>query len=177
MIKTVLLATDGSIHAMQAVKLAADIAAGLHARLHIVHVLLRDAAPPVLNELVERLPVTKSLRRWVDKFSLTADRDAHAAGVAAAFIPLTAPKDLLNDIGDEILAVSRQEARDANVERVTTAVVAGDAADSILECAKAEHADLIVMGSRGLSDFKSLVMGSVSHKVTANAACGVLIAR
>ncbi len=47
----------------------------------------------------------------------------------------------------------------------------GDAARQILECAKRQNADLIIVGSRGLSDLKGLLMGSVSHKVSELAKC------
>jgi hypothetical protein len=40
-----------------------------------------------------------------------------------------------------------------------------------------EGCDLIVMGSRGLSDFSGMVMGSVSHRVLRHAAMPVLIVR
>ena len=178
MIETVLLAIDGSTHAEQGIKLAAEIAAAFHARLHIVHVMLRNASGPFLSKLAERMPFTRDLGRRIDNFALSADPDIHAAGgIATAFIPLCAPQELLNDVGDEIVAIARQQARDIAVERVTTSVLAGDVADAILDCAQAEHADLIVLGSRGLGDFKSLMLGSVSHKVTAGATCGVLVAR
>jgi nucleotide-binding universal stress UspA family protein len=54
---------------------------------------------------------------------------------------------------------------------VTTLLAGGDPADAILEAAKREKADTIVLGSRGLGDFKGLVLGSVSHKVAAHAEC------
>ena len=38
-------------------------------------------------------------------------------------------------------------------------------------------ADLIVIGSRGLSDFAALLVGSVTHKVIHYAHCPVLIVR
>ena len=47
----------------------------------------------------------------------------------------------------------------------------GDPAERILDCAKREHVDMIVMGTRGLSDLKGLLMGSVSHKVSHLADC------
>ena len=49
----------------------------------------------------------------------------------------------------------------------------GDAAEAILSVAKAEGADLIVMGCRGLGPLKSLLAGSVSQKVNhlATATC------
>ena len=53
----------------------------------------------------------------------------------------------------------------------------GRAAQEILDEAKSFGADLIVMGSRGLSDFKALLLGSVAHKVLQHAECPVLVVR
>jgi nucleotide-binding universal stress UspA family protein len=53
----------------------------------------------------------------------------------------------------------------------------GRAARVILELASAEGADLIVLGSRGLSDLAGLVLGSVTHKVLHLAHCPVLVVR
>jgi len=47
----------------------------------------------------------------------------------------------------------------------------GDPAQRVLEHAERESVDCIVMGSRGLSDVKGLILGSVSHKVSNRAAC------
>lgn len=52
----------------------------------------------------------------------------------------------------------------------------GDPATVILEAAKARSADLIVMGSRGLSGLSKLrALGSVTRKVTEHSSCPVLI--
>ncbi len=56
-------------------------------------------------------------------------------------------------------------------------VRSGPAARAIVHAATEEKADLIVMGSRGLSDFSGIVMGSVSHRVLSLASQPVLIAR
>jgi nucleotide-binding universal stress UspA family protein len=55
--------------------------------------------------------------------------------------------------------------------------VYGRAARVILELASAEGADVIVLGSRGLSDLAGLVLGSVTHKVLHLAHCPVLVVR
>ncbi|HZD78755.1 MAG TPA: universal stress protein [Actinomycetota bacterium] len=47
----------------------------------------------------------------------------------------------------------------------------------ILNVARDESADLIVMGTRGLSDWGRLLMGSVAHKVVHLATCPVLVVR
>ncbi len=53
----------------------------------------------------------------------------------------------------------------------------GRAAQEILDEAKSFEADLIVMGSRGLSEFNALLLGSVAHKVIQHAECPVLVVR
>ncbi len=58
-----------------------------------------------------------------------------------------------------------------------TSAAFGRAAQEIIEEAKSFGADLIVMGSRGLSDFSSLLLGSVAHKVIQHAGCPVLVVR
>ena len=50
-------------------------------------------------------------------------------------------------------------------------MVEGDPAEVVLDLATKHKADMIVMGSRGLSDFKGLLLGSISHKVSAQAEC------
>jgi nucleotide-binding universal stress UspA family protein len=53
----------------------------------------------------------------------------------------------------------------------------GQAARVILELASEEGADMVVLGSRGLSDLAGLVLGSVTHKVLHLAHCPVLVVR
>jgi nucleotide-binding universal stress UspA family protein len=47
----------------------------------------------------------------------------------------------------------------------------------ILDVARSEGADLVVMGTRGLSDWGRLLLGSVAHKVVHLAECPVLVVR
>jgi len=53
----------------------------------------------------------------------------------------------------------------------------GAPSDVILSVAEAERAHLIVLGARGLGAIKELLLGSVSHRVLAHAACPVLAVR
>jgi len=55
-------------------------------------------------------------------------------------------------------------------------VVRGDAAEAIIQTAEDQHADLIVMGRRGLGKLKGLLMGSVSERVARHATAPVLLA-
>ena len=56
-------------------------------------------------------------------------------------------------------------------------VAAGRVAKDIVETADEFGADLIVMGSRGLSDVQGILLGSVAHKVIHLAPIPVLVAR
>ena len=56
-------------------------------------------------------------------------------------------------------------------------VVIGDPAESIVELAENEAADLIVMSTHGRSGIKGLFFGSVAEKVVRSAACPVLTMR
>jgi nucleotide-binding universal stress UspA family protein len=53
----------------------------------------------------------------------------------------------------------------------------GDAATEIIEYAKTNQVDLIVAGSRGLSQVEGWLLGSVSRKLVHYAGCSVLIVR
>ncbi|WP_432644479.1 universal stress protein [Methanobrevibacter sp.] len=59
--------------------------------------------------------------------------------------------------------------------KVTHVVREGSPAKVILEVAKEEDIDLIVMGSSGKSGFDRFIMGSVADKVVNSAKCAVLV--
>ncbi len=70
-----------------------------------------------------------------------------------------------------------QQAGIANVAGEVQHAVSGHAARHIVETAAERHSDLIIMGSRGLSDIAGLMLGSVTHKVLQLAVIPVLVAR
>ena len=59
--------------------------------------------------------------------------------------------------------------------KITHVIREGSPAKVILEVAKEEEIDLIVMGSSGKSGFDRFIMGSVADKVVNSAKCAVLV--
>lgn len=59
----------------------------------------------------------------------------------------------------------------------TTMLRSGDPASAILSEAESEGADVIVLGTRGLSTAERWLVGSVSTKVLHHAHCSVLVVR
>lgn len=55
--------------------------------------------------------------------------------------------------------------------------MSGSPERSICEIAQTWEADLIIVGSRGLTGIKEMFLGSVSNYVTHHAPCSVLIVR
>lgn len=53
----------------------------------------------------------------------------------------------------------------------------GDPGGSIVAAAEAEHADLVVVGTRGRSGAERMLLGSVSDHVVRHAECPVLVVR
>lgn len=66
---------------------------------------------------------------------------------------------------------------DLPADRVRTELLSGTAGNEIVRLARNSGADLVVVGSRGLSQLSELVVGSVSERVLRMAPCPVLIAR
>lgn len=58
-----------------------------------------------------------------------------------------------------------------------TVLLFGHPAETILEYSRDRSADLIIVGSRGLSTFKEIILGSVSHNIVQHAHCPVLVAK
>ncbi|MEM2141476.1 MAG: universal stress protein [Nitrososphaera sp.] len=96
---------------------------------------------------------------------------ANAAINDAAQQLVEASEDSATRMLKEQVAASKKKGLEASfVHRV------GDPAQVILEAARAENADLVVMGSKGLSGLSKLrALGSVTRKVTEHSPCPVLI--
>jgi nucleotide-binding universal stress UspA family protein len=75
-------------------------------------------------------------------------------------------------VAEEAVGAARTSRPTVDAE---TAVVEGQPASVLVE--QAADADLLVVGSRGLGGFGSLLLGSVGHAVVQHAACPVVIVR
>jgi nucleotide-binding universal stress UspA family protein len=76
--------------------------------------------------------------------------------------------------GQEVLQDARQKLGETSVT-VHEELLEGPEAEAILAVAETRQADLIVMGTRGLSTLQGLLLGSVSHKVMRHATCPVML--
>ncbi len=71
------------------------------------------------------------------------------------------------------LAVAKEEGTVAQGELIEAPSVV----QALLEYATKEEMDLIVTGTRGVTGFKKIIMGSVSSGLTGHADCPVLVVR
>ena len=78
--------------------------------------------------------------------------------------------------GKAILAKGEEIVKAQSIP-VETRLKQGVPAEELLHAAADEKVDLIVLGSRGLSQVKAFLLGSVSDKVSHHAKCPALIVR
>ncbi len=169
MFETILVPTDGSEHAKKAVLLASDIAAKYEARLVLLHILPEGPLPEGVRRMAE-------IENIASEKAGPAPLSPEGKFPASTLFGRTAESEeqtqqVLQFLAEKILSDAKRVARDNGVQDVSSATVEGDPAERILQRAEQEGANLIVMGSRGLSDLKGLLMGSVSHKVSQLSPC------
>lgn len=76
--------------------------------------------------------------------------------------------------GQMVIDEAKEMLGEPTVE-VREELLEGPEADAILNFAKNNHADIIVMGSRGMGALKGLLLGSVSRKVIHFSVCPVMV--
>ncbi|MGO4999019.1 universal stress protein [Oceanisphaera sp. W20_SRM_FM3] len=86
------------------------------------------------------------------------------------------PEDL-EATGNKIVTRAVQEANAFGVTKVQAHVVRGEPARAIIREAEVLGVDVIVLGCRGLGNLEGMAMGSISHKVSHSAKCGVITVR
>ena len=85
---------------------------------------------------------------------------------------ITAIIDEANKIVEPYRKILRESGREFS-ERL----LEGPVGNVIPDVARREKCEMIIMGSRGLSDFEGLFIGSVTHRVLHLAPCPVLVVR
>lgn len=128
MLKKILIPVDGSEHTTRAIEFAANIVKKMDVTIQLLHVARLTPAPDEIREYVE----TEKIKEPPAYF-------------------------YLNLVGDRIISAAKAEAEIRGVEHIETSVVIGDPAEEIIDHAKREYVDMIVMGSQGL--------GAVTSKV------------
>ncbi len=76
-------------------------------------------------------------------------------------------------------AIVQRLKKEANSQGVTlrTLVLQGRAFEAIIQAAREEKVNLLIMGKLGMTDLKSLLMGSTTERVIAQAPCSVMVVK
>ncbi|MDG4647354.1 universal stress protein [Roseibacterium sp. SDUM158017] len=164
MVRKVLIATDGSDTAMRAVDVGADLAAKSGVPVVLVHVYLRDHLSEGLRHMAE---VEYDAAEGGNRLFAALSSLPHARFPQADLLPehATSEDRVLSAVARSVLDAAERAAHEHGVRDVERVTDDGDPARRIVEAAEETGADMIVTGARGLSDLKSAVFGSVSHKV------------
>jgi nucleotide-binding universal stress UspA family protein len=147
MYTTIVVGTDGSDSAAMAVRQAAELAKAAGGTLHIVHAF----QPMNMGTLAMSAGSGGST---IDVEGVNASIEAHAQTVC-----------------DHASAIAQDESVKCEIHSVP-----GDPCDALISIAEQVHADLLVVGNRGMTGLKRFVLGSVPNKISHHAPCSVLIA-
>lgn len=150
MFKHILIPIDGSDTARRAVDMAAGLAQRDSAKLTILHVSHQPSYADVHAELAE------------------LERLEHIRATQA---------DIVSAIGEQLVTAAAEQARSIGAPEIEIQVRPGHAAGTIADFVRKNDVDLVVMGSRGLSQIPGLFLGSVSHRVLHLVDVPVLVVR
>lgn len=142
--------------------------------------------------MFHRILVATGGSPWSDnavKYAIALARDYHIEVVILHVLTETPPyfiaeagtslDSLLEgneEAGRRLIEEAADWATEAGVQ-YDTELVWGRVAEVICRVAQERDCDLIVVGSRGLTGFKRLMLGSISNAVAAKASCPVLVVK
>ena len=155
-LRRILLVTDGSPSSLDAARYLGRFPLPAPLEVHAMHVL-----PPIPRPIM----MEPYYGGWQTVYATLAVTDEEKQF-----------EQKQTEEGQALLARTAGLLRRHGIES-TPVLLRGDAATEILEYVHQHQTDLIVAGSRGLTQFKSLWMGSVSRKLVHYAPCSVLIVK
>jgi nucleotide-binding universal stress UspA family protein len=97
-------------------------------------------------------------------------------GFAISPTPVHEFIEAIRKVGAGILADGEKRVKAEGVQ-AETLLLEGHAVEQIVKTCREGKFDLIVMGARGLSKIKEMLLGSVSDAVTRHACCPVLVVK
>ena len=175
MIKTILVAIDGSSSGDKALDTAVELAVGLGAKLVIAHVLLHGEPPNDIERMarVEHLvPVAaEAARPYIANVPATMTSIMNAAKYTEGL------EQMIAALGDKLVNDAVAKAKKAGIKKVESDIRNGDYVNRVLASAKDASADMIVVGTHGLGPIKKMLIGSISSKIIQLASCTVVVAR
>lgn len=118
--------------------------------------------------------------RFLSKLVVVNVYSSPAYAVVGPSVPIPAIESVEKALEKEAKELVNQAvgvARGEAVEATGEALKASSAVEAITRYALVNDVDLIVLGTRGLTGFRKLVVGSVSSGVAAHAHCPVLVVR
>ena len=163
MFENIVVAADSSDNANRAVAVGAQLAAACGARLTIVHIAPTYVA---LEDIEESAGLPKDVQDEIKRM-----HEAMGGFEMSAYAPVPAPQSAIEFLGNALLDRAEATARENGAQEISRVLGYGNTAEQIVAEADKAKADLIVIGTRGLSDLTGVVMGSVSHKVIHLADC------
>jgi nucleotide-binding universal stress UspA family protein len=151
----ILVPLDGSDHSLRALKIAVQMAKKFGGKLTLIHVYSVSVRPIVMPE-----PATLTTPGVPVMTAAEVSKVVEAARKAGA----------------NILADGEQRVKAEGVQ-VNTKLKEGHTVQEIIETAKEGRYGLIVMGARGISKIREMLLGSVSDGVIRNAPCPVMVTK
>ena len=151
MFKKILVPLDGSGYSLRALKEAAEIAEKFCSTVTLIHVY--SVQPIIMPE-----PST------LGSLSIPIMTGAEVSSMI----------DAARSVGNRILDDGENRIKSSKV-KVRKLLVEGHAVEEIVRTANKDHFDLIVLGARGVSHMREMLLGSVTDGVIHHAHCPVLV--
>jgi nucleotide-binding universal stress UspA family protein len=140
-------------------------------------VLLARGPPPVRSIVTGTDGSAPSRAAVLTAIDLGRQLAAPVTVVHAYSLPVFGPAELGDRLEEGRIREVQKQLKPLLSPRVAYRLEHGNAASVLAGVAKAEGAGLVVVGSRGLGALRSLVLGSVSDRVTHDAPCSVLVVK